>query len=298
MQSERVVFLLSGPAHLPYLVVSLNTLRQYHSGNVFVYAWPESVDIVRRMAEDRRLFIDSVVERVPEQRGRNAQFLDKIRLARSIGREVEKLIYLDADTTIHGSIQPLYTALEYTTFAATQFCDWLSTGGIVSRRLEKLKEVRAMNITAVDVLTTHPFPSVNGGVWSTRPDNVVLQLWEELTLAAKEHVFIADEAVLHLMQVIFGPTECTVLQDRGKWNCSPKYQSNMLADDEVVVRHYHGDSNVRPDKSQKGYEMWWPLWQQALEDNLGGCTEWWPAVQAGPLNNKWMRKIEEMQTER
>ena len=289
--SERVVFLLSGPAHLPYLLCSLRTLRNHWAGDVHVYAWPESFRYMDMIAQDKRLFVDGLHLREPVQRGRNSQFLDKIRLVQGLASEADKVIYLDADTTIHGSLQPLLMHLERYSFVATQFCDWTTLGTTVRNRLDRLREIPEIDCRAIDLLATTPFPSVNGGVWAARPESPVLQRWEEWTAAAKERVFIADEAVLHLLQVL--ERGMWVVTEHGRFNTSPKYQSDKLNAEQVVVMHYHGDSNVRPNKSLRGYEMWMPLWQEAWEDNLGGCRDWWPAVQADrATRNKWMHALE------
>lgn len=296
MPSERIVYLMSGAAHLPYLLVSLDTLRRHWAGDVHVYAWPESFEQVERIAKDQRLFIDHVALREPEQRGKNAQFLDKIRLVRSMVGQAERVMYLDADTTIHGSVQPLLNMLDRHSFIATQFNDWTTAGGVVQNRINRLRDYPSIDSRAIDVVTNTVWPSVNGGVWCCRPDSPVLQTWEEWTLAAKEGVFIADEAVLHLMQVAFTSADFWIATEHGRWNCSPKYVSDKLAWKDLRVLHYHGDSNVRPQKSQRGYSVWWPMWMRAWEDNLGGCREWWPRIQADRKRaNKHMKRIEEME---
>lgn len=50
--------LMSGQAHLPYLAVCLHTLRNHWDGSIRVFAWPESIDIVREIAKDERLGIE------------------------------------------------------------------------------------------------------------------------------------------------------------------------------------------------------------------------------------------------
>ena len=294
MSNERICYLTSYPAHLPYLLISLDTLRRYWSGDVFVYAWPESFEQVKRIAEDKRLFVNAVL-RNPWQRGKNSQFLDKIRLVRSMEGQVERVMYLDADTSIHGSVQPLLNMLDRHSFVATQFNDWTTAGGVIKNRINRLIDYPAIDRNAIDVVTSTIWPSVNGGVWCCRPDSPVLRRWEEWTLDAKEGVFIADEAVLHLMQIVFNSTEFFVATEQGRWNCSPKHMSDKLAWSDLRVLHYHGDSNARPAKSQRGFDIWWPMWTRAWEDNLGGCQEWWPQIQADRRRaNKYMKRIEEM----
>ena len=281
------MYLLSGMPHLPYLVVSLSSLRQHWDGEVVVHAWPESYGLVERIAEDARLRIDCV-KREPKLRGRNAQFLDKIALAMSLEGEVDSLLYLDADTTIHDDLAPLFDLGERFGFCATQFNDWRSSNGLPRKRVQELLKFPEIDKKLIEDATTRCWPSVNGGVWAARPGSPVLQLWHEWTLAAKEGLFIADEAVLHLMGPRFVPTgEMTIATRFGRWNSSPKFQSRHLADEDVAVWHFHGDSNVRPAKSQRGYDLWWPLYEECKRLNVGGINEWRQGV-----GNKWLNTLE------
>jgi hypothetical protein len=286
VNNNCVVYLMSGSAHCPYLLVSLYTLRQYWSSNVCVYAWPESYGIVEQIARDKRLFVDQVRCREPQYRGKNSQFLDKIRLVQSMKGEVDGVLYLDADTSIHGSLQLLFDYLNHYSFVATQFNDWLASGNRIRGRIDKLRGLPGINERAIDVLYAGNYPSVNGGVWTCRPDSPVLPTWEAWTSAGKNSVFIVDEATLHVMQVVHAADVITVT-DNGRFNTSPKFQSKQLADEDVTIMHYHGDSNVRPSKSQRGYNMWWPMWKHCLEENVGNCQAWYSSI-----DNKFMKALE------
>lgn len=283
---KRIVYLMSGPAHLPYLTVSLFTLRQVDlMVPVEVFAWPESFEIVEQISQDERLNI-SCSKREPALRGRNSQFLDKIDLVRGLPKE-DIVLYLDADTTIHnGRFHLLFGLADYYGFAATQFNNWTSNVGSPKRRIGWLRKFDHIDHRLIDRLQTECWPSVNGGVWAAGPSSPVLQTWYDWTLVAKEGAFIADECVLHLLQGVYGPQGRMVTAcDSGMFNSSPKYQA--CSDPDVVIQHYHGDSNVRPQKSQKGYDLWWPLYQRCLLLNVGGMRDWRSGVK-----NKWMDRLE------
>ncbi len=93
---RQVVYVMSGPAHLPYLLVSLCSLRQHWDGEVVVYAWPNlphslgCFDIVQRIAKDDRLDIRCQVYE-PGYRKRNAQFECKIAVMKSLDCEGSEL---------------------------------------------------------------------------------------------------------------------------------------------------------------------------------------------------------------
>lgn len=295
---KQVCYLMSGQAHLPYLVCSLYTLREQWDGEICVYAWPESFDLVQEIAKDKRLVIQCR-KREPELRkkdgvGGNSQFIDKIRMVQDLAGEVGTVLYLDADTTVHHSIAPLLSLVEYHefSFVATQFSGWTTASSMIRRRLQSLletdlaKQVDAMQCLSIIVNSSEVFPSVNGGVFAARPTSPVLSKWHEWTLLAGGQ-FISDEKVLHLLQDHFRAGVMMTICDGGRWNCSAKLQPKQLSDNEVVIYHYHGDSNVRPKKSQRAVDLWWPIYQTCVRENIGGIQGW-----RGQVKNRWLDQLE------
>jgi hypothetical protein len=251
---------------------------------VDVHAWKESISYVRRIALDPRLHIRAV-EREPDYLGKNDQFLDKHRVAMRYDPE-DIVMYLDADTMVNAPIEHIFNAVETTSnFVSTQFSNWNTFGGIMQGRLKELRQFPVIDQTLVEQALTNRLPSVNGGVWCCRPNSPVLPLWHEWSEASKT-TFICDEKVLHLMQLKFEPYEFAVFN--GRWNCSPKYQPPEWPDDEIKIYHHHGDSNMRPDKSPRSYEMWWKEYRECIEGNIGGVCEWRESVEA---TNKWFREL-------
>ena len=84
-------------------------------------------------------------------------------------------------------------------------------------------------------------------------------MYEEV-ISAPIPVFISDEKVLHLMVVRYQTTGRLIVES-GRWNCSPKFQPAGLADSDVGIYHFHGDSCVRPGKSPRGFLKWYPVFQ-------------------------------------
>jgi hypothetical protein len=291
---REVCYLMSGNAHLPYLLVSLHTLRRHWQGSVRVYAWPESFDIVERMARDDNLRILPIAHepkyrarRDEGRQGKNDQFIDKIRLFSSL-EDVDTVLYLDADTSVHGDLAPLFKAAEQYGFCATRFSNWIAQGSIPRGRIERLVEIPEIDGRYIKAVLDVPWPSVNGGVWAANPTSQVFDLWEQWTWGARFQ-FIADEAVLHVLMPKFLPLgEMTVWPD-GRFNCScnPKWMPSGLTEEQIRVFHYHGDSNARPNKFDgAGVKRWWPMWEECLEKNVGGVQDW-----IGRIENKWMAEL-------
>jgi len=279
--TKRVFYLMSGSAHCPYLVTSLHSLRNtaHFTGEVEVYAWPDSIELVSRIAEDLELGI-RVIEREPEYRGKNSQFLDKIRLAQSMEDGVN--LYLDADTMPVQELDVLFAEAE-NSFVATQFGNWVSNEGMPRKRVNRLTEY--FESDWLDAALMHPFPSPNGGVFAfTEQAGDLLAYWEQWTNRVKKNIFIADEACLHVMVAAF--LGKGLWCSPGCWNSSPKHK--VCSDEEVKIWHFHGDSNVRRKdgkfKSQKGYDVWWPVFQECLDQNVGGVAEWCKSAGNSDIN--------------
>jgi hypothetical protein len=289
MATRWIMYLISGSPHLPYLVTSLYTLRNHWSGPVMVCAWDESIEIARKIGNEPRLLSHlgiHVAHDVPTYRGKCDQFARKSQLAKGFPSDTT-ILYLDADTMVYGDLSPLFDAAERYGFCATQFNNWTMANGIPRSRVNGLRAFPAIPAELIDRVTTDPkFPSVNGGVWATRPDSPVLPLWHEWTMAARS-TFIADEKVLHLLAAKFGDTGELTVAMGGRWNCSAmeKFQPTDLPDEEVVVRHFHGDSATRPDKSPKGCTLWREVFEECCRLNIGGIRDWYRTV-----GNKWLNK--------
>jgi len=260
--------------------------------------------LVDRISRDERLAITSVNPREPKYRkkdgiGNNSQFIDKQLMAMESDADV--LLYLDADTTVHGDLSLLFESAEQFGFCATQWNDWWTGPGMARKRVEALLEVEGIPAEAIYGITKSGvnWPSVNGGVWAAKPSSPVLPKWHDWTLACGG-LFISDERVLHVMQSEFCPVgRMTTLMDKGRWNSSPIHRSPDIGDEDVVVWHYHGDANVRPDKSggrgRKAVDIWWPIYWECLRENVGGMADWKDSVLRSPANrsgNKWLGSLE------
>lgn len=282
---NSVNYLMSGDAHSPYLVASLVSLRKHYGGKVVVHAYPESFETVKRIAEDRRLGVTAILWE-PFYRGKNGQFINKIRMMRSI-KDSGIAMYLDADTMVAGSLDfPFAYIQDSQGFVGTQFCDWMSNIGTVRNRVSRLIGMTGIDQEAVHKAITRPLPSLNGGVFFCKPNSSILPLWEEWSLIAK-NIFICDETVLHAVAAkYYDVTDQFSILIGGRYNCSPKYRPAAVDPKDVVIWHGHGDAFVRPNKCKAGVELWWPAFVDCLMHDFGGVQEWLPKA-----NNRFLSEL-------
>ena len=201
-------------------------------------------------------------------------------------------MYLDADTLPVKPLDGLFDTARDGYFVPTQFNDWVTNGGMILKRITRL-EGRLPDAPALGTFVhddtlknaqSLPISSPNGGVFAfSSHDNsrLVLDEWESLT-AGNLDLFIADETVLQVVHAAHAGYRSVCMP--GLWNSSPKFYKDK---DKVRIWHFHGDSNVRPSKSQFGFDLWWPEWEKVKAGNIGGANEWYP-----DCGNKFIKGLE------
>lgn len=286
---REVMYLMSGKAHCPYLLASLWTLRGQYNGPIKIHAWDDSFEICQKIASDPVFGDVEVINSNPPMKWKkNKQFGHKILLAQQ--SKADQVLYLDADTTIHADISPLFLTAETFGFAATQFNSWLSNGGIVRKRVERLRPFLDEDYRKIlDRVIEHPFPSPNGGIWAAQPSSPVLEDWYKWTDKARS-IFIPDEAVLHLMVArwTYEKVRLKVFRD-GEFNMSAKlkFWPKGTNFNNIKILHYHGDSNCRPNKAPEATHFWMGIWQMLKDRNIGRVSEW-----KGTVKNKHLDRLE------
>lgn len=269
-----VCYFASWPVHLANAVVSIASLRRYYAGPVVLKYWPESRSIVEEIARDRRL--DVVAELFePEDRGSNANFIEKTRLLHRNNGRIHTTVFLDSDTLIFDSIDQLFRDCDGCCgFACTQFGDWWTSRPIIKSRIASLHDIAGIDQELVDRLLIEVWPSLNNGIFSAKSDSPVLSVWKEWTKLAR-NCFIPDEIVLHLLLLKF---QCTgnFFVSSGQYNTSPKHHEHMQKHAKIL--HFHGGSNLRLAKCKPGVDLWFPYFQDVMNKNLGGIRQWYGSI--------------------
>ncbi|KKN88390.1 hypothetical protein LCGC14_0249530 [marine sediment metagenome] len=277
MTKRRVMYLETGPAHFHNLVVSMWSLRKHCDVPILLYAWPQSYEVAKQIAEDDRLGIEEVIEWVPDWMGggTTAQSECKQQIIQTIDADV--VLYLDADTLVVDSLWTLFEGAWHYGFCGAQFNKWITTGKKISKRIRNLRQFPEIDKDLIDRLLAIPWPATNSGIFACDPKSPVIPKWYEYTVAARKS-FIPDENCLYLMMPLFKPFGNMAVLEGGAWNSSTHYQDPDLKDEDVVIWHFHGDSNTRPKKSPKGVELWWPAYQECVKENVGNIQSWRESV--------------------
>lgn len=298
---------MSGKAHLPYLVVSLHTLRKHWTGPISVFAWGESFETAKQIANDRNLDVAVYLRPTKYAHSKNGQFLDKIDLMTQLATSSnpdQRYLYLDADTMPVGDLRGLMEGRpDSELLLTTRFNHWVVAGSVIRNRIQRLLSLdaplfldgtkeQAPSMSAFAHMLLHEdnanFPSVNGGVFSIRGGMAtanLLSLWKQWTLQAHEAgVFIPDETALHPLAFMHHGRGEVGVSPPG-YNVSPKYCGDpALYPQGVFLWHFHGDSNVRPKKSAYGFQLWWTPFLECLDKNVGDMKHWFRSTM-----NKWIQ---------
>lgn len=242
---------MSGPLHFPHLIVSLMTLRRFHSDPVTVYAYRISKSIAEVIAEDDRLNIKVQLWN-PETLGDKSHLLEKLKVVQSVS---EPALYLDADTMILGRLDGLTQNTE-AGIVATQCNDDVTMTRKMKSRIRRLRKTPEIPAEYVQKALTEDYPTLNGGVFVSRPSRA-LDTWLEWTTAAYPIQSVPDETILNVLQT----------------------KENVK-----VVDGYNVSPNCRrPAKIVHGYSFrWWrtndPIWFACLKEvetsNYGNFQKW------------------------
>lgn len=174
----------------------------------------------------------------------------------------DRVVYLDADTIVCGSLDPLLEA----PLTVTQFAEWQSLGRRIGGRIQWYRQVKdSPRIQAmVDAQLAKSWPAINTGVMGWRRGGEWVAEWQGIADAGASCVNMTDEIA---MQLLFpGVDGHKVMDDR--FNCSPIYGVHKS---QAVVWHFHGDKHLR---SAEGRVLWEPAFREAYNANFGGLQEW------------------------
>jgi len=273
--SRAANYFLSLPGHTLYLIPSIYTLRQFYSGDIEVFAYPESYDLVKKISNDPRLGIEPILLHPKYKR----QVIDRFEVSTRPGRELR--LYLDADITFHGEIDRLFREAERVGLVMTQYGKFLISRRIIHNRVSRLKKYKApnqINQKVLEELLKNPYPAINGGVYACRTDSHALHEWYRYTQIIHRQN-IPDELCSHVIYLEHRK-EVEVLP--GKYNMAARFWEGGP---DTRIRHYSGQCCLRYFKSPRSFRRWWNIFEFCLEQNFGCVQEWWQK-----LNNPFLKE--------
>jgi len=147
----------------------------------------------------------------------------------------DNTIFIDSDTIVLGSFDELHDEAEKHEFVTTQFSDWLTTRGVIKKRIKEWKPIFPDMIG--EALKERP--SVNVGVFAFRRDSEFMKVWFDYAKHGT-HMFIPDEQCCHLLIPKF--KNSIVSHD---YNSSCKYDEIT---DSTKILHFHGRKHCRVDE--------------------------------------------------
>ena len=190
----QIRYLMSGPVHFPYLIVSIMTLRKFHNDPITIYAYRTSMQLAKLIASDERLNVKAQLWE-PQTSGDKSQLIEKLRMVQAAS---DPVLYLDADTMILGRLDGLIqTDVE---LVATQCNNDSSMTRKMKSRIRRLRKTPEIPPEYVQKALYENYPTLNGGVFVSR-QGAALDTWAEWTEAAfRTNQSVPDETVLNVLQ--------------------------------------------------------------------------------------------------
>jgi len=279
-----VASLCTGPAHVVYELVKLQTLRQHWDGPTVVHC---SQDDTAALLDPACREFDCELRRVElieVAKKSNQQFSSKVAFFADGTFPGKHCLYLDSDLIICDRLTELFEQAEEYGVCLTQFCEWRTGGnGLIAKRIRKWVEVDPTAEEIAERTIAGNYPSPNGGIVCGRVGAGEFVHWLAWCKRGMQ-TFINDETALQMLYPIWAERGAATMLEGGTFNCSPKHKPPSLSWSDVVICHGHGDSFVRPNK--QGVSHWLPIFNACLRDNVGGCAEW----DLFALGNKWIKQ--------
>lgn len=268
MAGKGVVYLLCGMGIAERMVVSLWSLRKHYSGPITILASnPEEMEFVGNRLKEFGVDRQQITRDTSVDRGQ--AFLTKVHIP--TWTPYRETVYLDADTVVCGSIEPLFGY----PLVLTQYADWVTTGRKISGRIKMWSGLSPWIDNLIDRQLSHSRPAINTGVFGFNKSNPDLTLWPTI-MAHSPDAYLGDEIA---MQLLIGVAEHVTLDD--KYNCAC---SHGVHRDEAVIWHFHGNRHMR---DVPGREIWINAFNECRSENAAGLADW-----AGTYDrrlDKWLK---------
>lgn len=225
MKDRGVIYAVYGDTHLARVCVSIASLREHYKGEITLfYKLSES----KQMKDFVKKFKISTKPLKTDDPN-----LAKIEAMRKSKHQYN--IYIDADTLIVKSIDPIFIRIKEFGIAIPNFMDFKPDDDFITDRMKVFRELEDLYKDAME----HPI-SVTAGVFGFTKGHAILEPLEEFTKVAIERKSRhACDVSLMLLCPQFDHFVMSAV------NCmSSKYNNEGLL---PRIIHYHGSRHVRDD---------------------------------------------------
>lgn len=269
-KDDGLLFWMTGAGHAAHLATNLfhlKTVLEFKHRVAVVTSDDAANSILKAICktEDWIEHIHRPLEKAGS--GKGGHYANKTRLI-DLTPFKNRTVFCDADTLIvDHRVARMLPPNPYTPeVMLTQFVDWVTTGSMMRRRIEKWRNIEGcQNVSA---MISNPYPAINTGVMGfSKLSKAFFKEWNRVTL--RKICFMCDELAA---QIIFPNFPHRVR--RHQYNASVVFSRFTNEEgDEPIVWHGHGFKFV---KSRAGRQLWLPIFWRCCEANFGDCTRWLP----------------------
>lgn len=263
IDSQGVLYQLTGMSHAARLITSIWTLRKVYDGPIHVCYTADCRQFIRRslLGDSRLRCTVSRIAACPD--AYNHHFITKS--STLLLSPYAHTVYFDADTLAIKPIDKLFNddfvlVQPYNGICINDNHHFANPirkrAGVVKRHSTFLRKY------LTSYLSANP-PAINAGVQTYITDHPIMKIRHFFALACKS-LCLGDEAITNFCSLMMPPH--TVLDNR--WNCIPK---RVAPTSDTCILHFTGASNYRKRRCSRIYE---PYLQDAIEHNAADIASW------------------------
>ena len=217
------------------LIVSIASLRKHWSGDIVLAHEGPVKEYLKK-----RLDTYGVIYRETKKSTVNNALADKPTLYKYVS-DYDLVLYVDSDTLFLNAFDEIWDILDRYGFMVTNFCDWITRGGTISRRIKQW--VKVLPEEEIEKALSYG-NAVNTGVFGFSKKyvqsefNIFLE-WHDLTIRGQEENCTRRMVDELACQVLLHKYPHIMLNFN--WNMSAKFGK---INDEIKIVHYHGYKHV------------------------------------------------------
>ena len=258
--TKGVIFFNRGPNMVVRALVSVYSLRKYYDGDITFYIEEPTP---KELVECLKYFNVNIVEN--EKRHDLKTLVRKSSLLEDPPYDLT--LWLDIDTVTVGSVDGMFNHLinNNADLCLTNFCNWLSTGSGISKRISGFKGI-AEDEHIEESLKKHP--AINTGILSFRKSKKWKQFMGDVTELARkgsEHgIFIPDECAMQILYPSISKWGLKCHISETDYNVSPLHDHGSTKSPKIY--HFHGDKHVL---DVEACEVWKKEFKEMIDGNIG-----------------------------